>query len=111
MFEKDRTLIIIFLIIVFGGLGTWIIGHQGVHIGASGVIYGMIGFLGAGGIFRRSVKTIIISVIVFLLYGGSVLGGILPTQSYISWESHLCGLIVGVILAKVVSKKPQSLSR
>jgi membrane associated rhomboid family serine protease len=33
--------------------------------------------------------------------------GVLPTQSYISFESHLFGAIAGVIAASVLSKKPE----
>jgi membrane associated rhomboid family serine protease len=103
--EGRRSTFIILNIVVWGGLGTWLIGRPGaVHIGASGVIFGMMGFLIFMGFFRRNLKTIFISLIVLLLYGTSALFGILPTQEGISWESHLCGLITGIVLARIYSR-------
>ncbi|MDY6935138.1 MAG: rhomboid family intramembrane serine protease [Spirochaetota bacterium] len=102
--ERNRTILIIVHIIIWGGLGTWLIGRGGtVHVGSSGVIYGIMGYLFSVGIFNRNFKTIIISLITFFLYGGAI-WGIFPSRSFISWEAHLCGLISGVMIAKMYSK-------
>jgi len=90
---------ILITVALLGGLGTWIIGRTGtVHIGASGVIYGILGYLLARGIFRKEIKSLLVSVAVFFLYGGMIFG-VLPTVPSMSWESHLCGFIAGVITA------------
>ena len=103
--EKGRTLVISLNIIIFGGLGTWLIGRSNSnHIGASGLVYGIMGYLFATGIFNRDFKTLMVSILVFLLYGGAVWGA-LPGNTFISWESHLCGFIAGVVMAKAFSKR------
>src|SRR5690606_16124569 len=77
----------------------WIFGRQNsVHIGASGIVYGLAFFLIFFGIFRRDFTSMTISVVVVLLYGG-VIYGILPTDPRVSWESHFSGALVGIYTA------------
>ena len=84
------------LLSVTTGLLVWIFARgNAVHIGASGVIFALIGFLITYGIFRRSLGSIITTIVIAALYG-SFLWGILPTKSWISWESHLLGLVNGL---------------
>lgn len=90
---------------LLGGLLVWIFARgNAVHVGASGVIFSLIGFLIASGIFQRNFKSILISIIVVFVYGG-VLWGMLPTKPWVSWEGHLFGFIAGVFLAWVYRKK------
>lgn len=88
----------IFLIYFLTGLGVWIFGREVLHIGASGVVYGLISFIFWSGIFRRNIKSIVLALIILLLYSGMFLG-VLPNQPGISWESHLIGGIVGIVVA------------
>lgn len=76
----------------------WLLARPSYHIGASGLVYSLAAFLVAFGIFRRDTMSILISIVVLLLYG-SIFWGVIPTNSGISWESHLFGAIVGVFLA------------
>nr|WP_199288877.1 rhomboid family intramembrane serine protease [Pseudanabaena sp. FACHB-1998] len=86
-----------------GGLGTWLVGRPcSVHIGASGVIFGYFGYLLFRGYFERSFVAIAISIAIAITYG-SLIWGVLPTRSYISWEGHLFGFIGGIIAAKLLS--------
>ncbi len=85
-----------------GGFGTWLIGSPGVHIGASGVIFGYFGFLLLRGYFERSIGAIALSILVTFLYGG-IIWGVLPNQPGISWEGHLCGFIGGAIAARLLA--------
>jgi membrane associated rhomboid family serine protease len=87
-----------------GGLGTWLIGSPGTHIGASGVIFGYLGFLLSRGYFERSLTAILFSVVVGFLYGGLIFG-VLPGQLGISWEGHLFGFIGGVLAASWLSDR------
>jgi membrane associated rhomboid family serine protease len=91
---------------VIGGLGTWVIGAPGCHIGASGVIFGYVGYLIARGYFDRKIGSMLFSIVVLVLYGG-LLWGVLPLQYGISWEGHLFGLIGGVVAAKLLSEPKQ----
>lgn len=76
----------------------WLFARPSLHIGASGLVYGLAAFLIFFGFFRRDFLSLFISLIVLLLYG-SIFYGILPTNTLISWESHLAGGIVGAVSA------------
>ncbi|HEY9647943.1 MAG TPA: rhomboid family intramembrane serine protease [Chroococcidiopsis sp.] len=85
-----------------GGLGTWLLGSPAYHIGASGVIFGYLGFLLSRGYFERNIASIAFSAVVGIVYGG-LLWGVLPSQPGISWEGHLFGFIGGAIAAKLLA--------
>lgn len=90
-----------FSIYVLTGVAVWLFAYRPIsvsHIGASGVIYGLVAFIFWNGIFRRSLRSIILSLIVMLLYSGMFLG-VLPDQEGISWESHLLGGVVGIVVS------------
>ncbi|MCH6575730.1 MAG: rhomboid family intramembrane serine protease [Bacteroidetes bacterium] len=91
------------LIYVLTGLLVWLFAREVYHIGASGIVYGIVSFLFFSGIFRRDNKSISIALIVTFLYGG-IVWGILPGQKGISWESHLFGGIAGIITAFIFRK-------
>lgn len=80
------------------GLAVWLFGRSVFHIGASGVVYALAGFMVFSGFFRRNLKAIILALIVVFLYGGMI-WGVLPIQPGVSWESHLLGAVVGVLTA------------
>ena len=103
--EKKLSAIIMLHFIILGGFGTWLIGRsEYTHIGASGVIYAILGYLLTMGVFTRNAKAIIVSVLVFFLYGGAI-WGIFPTNGFISWESHLCGFLAGIITARMYAAR------
>jgi len=87
------------------GFWTWLIARNAYHIGASGLVYGMASFLFFSGIIRKSRPLMTISAIIIFLYGGMVYG-IIPdaVEFNVSWESHLMGAIVGVLLAIIFRK-------
>jgi membrane associated rhomboid family serine protease len=79
------------------GLGIWLFGGaNSIHLGISGVIFGLFGFLLARGYYERSAIAIALAVIAFLFYGG-MLWGVLPVQDGVSWEGHLFGFLGGVL--------------
>ena len=79
------------------GLGIWLIGGaNSIHIGISGVIFGLLGFLLARGYYERSAVAIALAVVAFLFYGG-MLWGVLPVQTGVSWQGHLFGFLGGVL--------------
>lgn len=85
---------------VGSGIMAWLLGAPGsVHIGASGVIFGYLGFLMLSGWFARSFSSILISVAVTVMWGGILLG-VMPGQAGISWQAHLGGFIGGVLAAR-----------
>ncbi len=89
----------------------WIIARPAWHIGASGIIYGLAAFIFVSGIVRKNTRLMALSMFVIFIYGGLV-WGIFPNnfQQEISWESHLMGLIAGVVYAIYFRKEgPQKI--
>lgn len=82
------------------GISVWFFARPVSHIGASGIVYGLVSFIFWNGIFRRSLRSIILAALVVLLYSGMFMG-ILPDQEGISWESHLLGSVVGIFASYI----------
>ncbi len=97
MYDKISWKVWILSMLMDGAL-VWLFARCSYHIGMSGVIFALLGFLLAIGIFRFSIKTLLISGVIFFLYGGCI-WGVLPSQPGVSWEAHLFGFISGVVLA------------
>ena len=103
--ETSDFYIVSIIAAIFGGLGVWLLGgSNSIHIGASILIYGYLGFLLLRGYFQKNLPSIVLSVIVFFLYGGLIFG-IFPSRMGVSWEGHLFGFIGGAIAAWVISKE------
>lgn len=84
---------------LISGLGIWLFGGtHTIHLGASGVIFGLLGYLLARAYFERSVSALLVALAAALLYG-SMLWGVLPGQAGVSWLGHLFGLLGGVLAA------------
>ncbi|MGH3094617.1 MAG: rhomboid family intramembrane serine protease [Streptosporangiales bacterium] len=90
---------------VTSGFGAWLFGAVGtVVVGASGVIFGLLGFLLVRGFIERRVGAIAVSVAVLLLYGTALLG-VLPGAPHVSWQGHLFGFAGGVLAAWVLRQR------
>jgi membrane associated rhomboid family serine protease len=94
---------VIFLQMFFiSGLWLWILGAYGsIHIGASGLVYGLAAFHITAGMIKRNKRLMAFALLVLFLYG-SLVWGIFPDffpHKNISWEGHLTGLIAGIVLA------------
>ncbi|MEY3585145.1 MAG: hypothetical protein RLZZ243_209 [Bacteroidota bacterium] len=85
---------------LFTGIFLWVFGpdNGAHHIGMSGVIYSLAAFLFTSGVLRKYLPLQALSLFIVFLYG-SMIWGIFPTKERISWEGHLSGMIVGVVLA------------
>jgi membrane associated rhomboid family serine protease len=87
------------------GLLSWTLGAPGsVHVGASGVVFGFLGFLLLAGWYARSFSSIALSVLVAVVWGGTV-AGVLPGTPGVSWQGHLGGFIGGVLAARRYNTK------
>ena len=96
----DRIALQVLLIIyLLSGFWVWIMARDAYHIGASGVVYGLMSFMLFSGFIRRDSKTMAISFIIMLLYGGSLFTGLIPAENGVSWESHLSGFLIGIVCA------------
>lgn len=85
-------------IILVTGLLVWLFARSAMHIGASGTIYGYFGFLVIAGFLSGRIKLLLISLVVGFFYGGLIFG-VVPSNPYVSWESHLFGFISGAVAA------------
>lgn len=102
--ETSDFFVVSAITLVVSGIGTWIFGSpNSIHVGASGLIFGYFGFLLSRGYFERSMSSIALSVVAIVFYG-SLIWGVLPTDDTVSWQGHLFGFIGGVISARSLSK-------
>jgi membrane associated rhomboid family serine protease len=100
-FYKEIAFKIFILIYLLTGIWVWFGARDAYHIGASGLIYGMGAFLFVSGIIRKETRLMAVSMIVIFVYG-SMIWGVFPDffpERNISWESHLMGLLAGLVLA------------
>ena len=93
------------LIVLLSGVAVWLFGGAGVHVGASGLIFGWFGFLVARGAVEKRPGPMLVSVAVALVYG-TMIFGVLPGQPGVSWESHLFGALAGAVAAFVLRSDP-----
>lgn len=100
---------VLLLGIVFSGIGTWLIGRNSYHIGASGLIYCLVSFMFFKGIMTKYFRLIALSLTIVILYGGTI-WFMFPSQHVlnegISWEAHFMGFLVGFFFS-ILFKTPQ----
>lgn len=94
---QDVFIAVSVMIALIQGILVWLFGRKYLHIGASGVISGYFGFVLGLAYFYPTVISLVLGFVA-LYYFGSIIGGILPTSDLISWESHLAGLVAGIIV-------------
>jgi membrane associated rhomboid family serine protease len=80
------------------GVLVWLGGRSAVHIGASGLVYGLVAYVFVAGLMRRDRRAIAASLLVSFMYGALV-WGVLPLRPEVSWETHLAAALLGVALA------------
>jgi membrane associated rhomboid family serine protease len=99
---------VVVVISILGGFLLWIFGRPAVHIGASGLISGLIAFLILSGLLEMRIVPLLIALFVGFLYGGSLVLGLLPRLgSEVSWDGHLCGAIAGALVAFALTRRPR----
>ena len=108
-FYGKRGIGIFVLLWLTSGILTWIIGRESWHIGASSVIYALAFFLVFGGLFSKSIKLILVSVIVAVAYSGLIFG-LFPVNGQISWEGHFAGAFTGFFWAYIFRNNLRSKS-
>jgi membrane associated rhomboid family serine protease len=84
------------------GLGTWLFAAPGTeHIGASGVVFGFLGYVLVRAIYDRRLSSFLIAVVVAVLYGAMIVSSILPASG-ISWTGHVFGFVGGIVAARAL---------
>nr|WP_297309764.1 rhomboid family intramembrane serine protease [uncultured Flavobacterium sp.] len=90
---------------LFSGLGTWLIGRESFHIGASGIVYVLTSFIFFAGMRTKYYRLMALSFFVVLIYGGSIWYLFPDVEEGISWEGHLAGFLTGITLAFTLEKR------
>jgi membrane associated rhomboid family serine protease len=94
-----------------GGLGVWLFaGSFSNHLGASGLIFGYLGFILGRGCFERSLPWVLTACAILIGYGG-LLWGVLPLQAGVSWQGHLFGLLAGIAAARLMFPRARAMLR
>ena len=102
--SRGRSWLIVISIMIVSGILLWLVGRNGsdqlekVHVGASGLVMGLITFLIASAVIERRIIPMVIAVVVGLLFGTNLLFGMIPAHG-ISWDGHICGALGGIIVA------------
>ncbi len=105
--RRDYLEVIVSIVIV-GGLLLWCFGRSALHVGASGLVYGLVAFLMVSGFAERKLVSMFIALFVGFLYGTTLLFGMLPTAgATVSWEGHLFGVIAGIGTAYSLATKSE----
>ncbi|HEY3178966.1 MAG TPA: rhomboid family intramembrane serine protease [Casimicrobiaceae bacterium] len=80
------------------GVAVWLFARGSAHVGASGLVYGLVCYIFVAGLIRRDRRAIAASLLVCFMYGALV-WGVLPIEPRVSWETHLAAALIGVALA------------
>ena len=80
------------------GLAVWLLARPSFHVGASGLGFGLLSFVFTIGVLRWERQSIALAMIVSFLYG-SMIWGVFPYDASVSWETHLSGALIGIVLA------------
>ena len=80
------------------GVAVWLFARGGIHVGASGLAYGLVSYIFVAGLIRRDRRAIAASLLVCFMYG-ALAWGVLPIQPGVSWETHLAAALIGLVLA------------
>jgi len=101
-YSRKLTAIALIYIIILGGFMVWLFGAPGsLHIGASGVVFGLIGFLICSGWSHQNLKAILISILVCFFYGGALFSLFIVLPG-VSWSGHFFGFLSGIIACRMV---------
>jgi membrane associated rhomboid family serine protease len=83
------------------GIAVWLFARGGIHVGASGLVYGLVSYVFVAGLVRRERRAIAASLLVAFMYG-TLVWGVLPVREGTSWETHLAAAAIGTLLAIVL---------
>lgn len=95
-----RSWAVVIAVVLLGGGLLWLLGRGATHIGASGLIFGLIAYLIVAGLLERRFVPLAISLLVGFMYGSVLWSGVLPRMgSAVSWDGHLLGAVAGGLVA------------
>ena len=86
------------------GVAVWLFARGSAHVGASGLIYGLVSYIFVAGLIRRDRRAIAASLLVCFTYG-ALIWGLLPIEPGVSWETHLAAALIGIVLAIALRRR------
>lgn len=96
-------------VVVLGGAATWLVARHGLIVGSGGLVFGWLGYLLARAYFSRKVRWIAAAVVV-LFFFGTLLSNLVPSE-HVSWESHVCGFVVGIGIGAALHPRKRGAGR
>lgn len=98
--SRANSWLIVVQVVLGGGALLWLFGRSADHVGASGLIYGLIAFLIVSGLLERRLIPLGIALLVGFLYGTTLISGVIPRfGDNVSWDGHLLGACAGGAIA------------
>lgn len=104
-YGKQRFISVSLAGVLITGICVWFFARPVPHMGINGVLYCYLGFILLAGFLSKETRLVLLSVAVGVFYGGMVFG-VLPLNSYISWESNLFGFLTGIGCALLLVRRP-----
>jgi len=101
--SRANSIDIVVFISVLAGILLWLFGQTAIHIGASVLVFGLIGFLVCAGFFEKRLLSALIAIGVAIVYGSTLFYGVSPFQTGVSWDGHLFGAISGGLIAYYIA--------
>jgi len=86
------------------GIAVWLLARDGVHVGASGLVYGLVSFIFLAGVIHRDRRAVAASLLVAFMYG-TLAWGVLPINPVLSWETHLAAALIGAAMAVLLRNR------
>ena len=99
----DEFVVATIVIMLIAGVGTWLFGSQGVHLGASGLITGYFAFVILRGWLTGNVPAIIVGIFIGIIYFG-ILELAFSRHKGLSNVMHFFGFAGGLLAAWVWSQ-------
>lgn len=101
-FHYKNALPVLVVIYLLSGFWVWLTGRDAVHLGASGVVFGLLSFLFFAGLFQKNRSGFAVAAVILFLYGIPVITGFIPSPG-ISFEAHISGATAGLFMAAYIS--------
>jgi membrane associated rhomboid family serine protease len=107
-FYKTIAKQVLFISHLLSGFLIWLLARPSFHIGASGLVYALVFFILISALVRKNKQLMVVAFIILVFQNG-LIWGVFPQDNQVSWESHLLGAVVGIVLAVLYRNKgPQN---
>ena len=86
-------------IILISGFLIWLFARNGIHVGASALIMGYLGYIVIGIYHQPTAMSVVVGVVCIYYFSG-MFSNLFPAQDkQVSWEGHVLGFAAGIIAA------------